>query len=468
MHRSSDMESNRQGYLPLTNAQRWLMGELPQLERPGWVNIEFLVKTKKPIHEPLLREAVLYLMEKYENLRVRATSRGGRPLQQIFPAAESDPFESFDLSEEDAHGQQRTIRQICMHERDCLLPERGRLMRVLFFKFSPGEGRIWFCLHHLVADFVSVVSLSGELLTSYHSLLQGTPLRKKAAIEYRRWVYLLEGYIRDRLIPWQKDYWTSLPWEKAELVPTDYPEKYSSDKDITEAIRYKKLIPYYRYMDFQLEEETTFMLINRYGNDLEILLIAVFFLAIARQRKMTWMDLAVSTSGRNTLPAEYMAGLEVPTVGFMAVIRVYLLNDTGLSDTHEAIAEVMRQIRAVPGDATGYAYIGDQLSDEEERKAFKRLRRNPQILFNYLGKTGKRLNNEQYEIVDEDLGRNAYPEEIKNSLLECIAGFNEGGLHVNLCYIEDYLKPATIGNILRLMRDILHTAAEQRVAQLYQ
>lgn len=442
-------------YVPLTSAQKWLMGELPEFKRPGWVTIDFLVKTKVRMDEVAMEKSIDYLLRKYENLRVRISSRDGQLVQELYPLSEADAFAAYDFSREDPQQQAGKVKQICVKTREWLLPERGNLMKILFFKLSPNEGRIWFCMHHVISDFVSVQLLTGDFITTYNSIIQGKELKYQFTREYSKWLYLVEGYARDVLLPSELEYWVSLPWEKAQLIPSDYPGKFGHENTIIDAINNKKLVHAYQAVSCVLDREATFKLLNKYGNDFEYVLIAAFFLAIARQRKINCLDISASSSGRNLLPPEYGV-MENKLAGYLAMVRVLLLTDPGCADILPAIGKLVEQIKNIPNQGLSFRLIGDQMKNQHLRSSFLNLRKNPQIFFNYLGRTNTGFGSDQYEIVDEDTGQNMYDAEIRNSILDCIAGINLGRLQLSIGYIDEYLEEKTAAEILELMTGTLH------------
>jgi len=458
-----DLKTKATEFLPLTGAQKWLMGEIHKYKHPGWVCLEFMVKTKIPMNEFALKESAWYLIAKYENLRVKLYNKDGQWLQELYPLTESNVFAKYDLSQEPAAERILKMREICIRERDWLLPGRGNVIRILFFRFSENEGRIWFCVHHVVSDFVSMLILSGDFLTAYTTILQGKELKRQIVNDYRKWLYIVEGYARDVLVPAQFEYWISLPWEKAKLLPGDYPDKYPNVHAISEAIRSKKLIGCYRTCHQTMEQADTFKLLVRYGLEFESILIAVFFIALSNQRKVDCLDIAASHAGRNLLPADYNFS-ENRLIGYIALVRVLLLTNPGYGSAVRDIHHVAEQIKNIPDGGTGYTLVADQIKNEALRNAFGSFRKNPQIFFNYLGATSTSLNNEQYEIVNEDIGRDIHLPEIKDSVFECSAAINQGKLHITLTYIDDYMKESTTKEILQLMTGMLQTlVTEQEV-----
>jgi non-ribosomal peptide synthase protein (TIGR01720 family) len=443
-------------HLPLSSAQKWFMGEIGKFKHPGWETIEFFVKTKVPMDEKAMEQAIYLLLEKYENLRVRIVNHDGQWIQEVYPVSEADPFSSYDFTNEPEDRRLDKARQVCIRIRDWLLPKRGNLIKLLFFKYAENEGRIWFCIHHIISDYVSTVILSGEFMATYNSIIQGKELKRQPVKEYRKWMYLVDGYSRDVLMPSEMEYWISLPWDKAKILPSDYPQKFYKDEIVIEALNNKTLIDSYRSDTFLMEQEETLKLISIYGADFEHLLIAAFFLAVTGYFNMDWLDMNISYSGRNILPPEYgvnMNGL----IGWLASVRAMLLEKPNTGNTELDIQQVIEQIKSIPNAGIGFYLIADCMKDDLLKASYMNSRTQAGIIFNYLGRGDTKTVNPQYEIVDEDLGRTLHPGEMKNKLFECLAGIDGNRLFFRVAYPDQYFKVETIDALMHSVLAIFRT-----------
>lgn len=451
-------------YLPLTGSQKWLMGELAKFRNPGWCTIEFLARTKVPMDEDAIEGSVRYLVNKYENLRVRIVNKEGEWFQELYGMTEADAFAKYDFSAHDHNWGMEKMKQICMKSRDWLLPSRGNMFKVIFFKFSESEGRIWFCMHHVISDFVSLLLLSGEFLTAYQNISQGKELKNHVIREYRKWFYLLEGYSRDVLMPSEMDYWISLPWGKAKVLPSDYPARFNNDNVIIEAIKNKNLVASYRADIHLMDQNETSKLISRSGAELESLLLSVFFLALVNRLNVDCLDINVSCSGRTILPAEF----EVNTnrlFGFLSAVRAVLLQKPNTKNTHLDIRDLMQQIKSIPNGGVGFYLIKEYIRNEQLRKSYLGLRKQPEILFNYLGRTDTGSGNNEFEIVHEDTGFNTHVVEVRNTLLECVVGIKQNQLFIQMTYSEEYFKSSTIDEVVFTMMNILRSVIEEQKSE---
>lgn len=440
------------------------MNQMHGFKRPGWLCIDFLAKTKRPMDEEAMRETVRYLVNKYESLRVKIHNKEGNWVQEVYPLSEAHPFVSYDLSSLDEPSRLKELRQVCIKERDDMLPWKGDPIRIIFFKFSPDEGRLWFLLHHIICDFVSILILTSEFMTVYNSIKQGRELKWKVDRDYRKWLYLIEGYTRDVMLPVEWGYWTSLPWDKTRMLPSDYPEKFHDDKIILNAISNKTILHTFRILFQGIDQDLTARLFSKCGADFENILVAVFFLAVARQKKMDWLDINVCNSGRNVLPPEYDVNVS-RLLGFTAISRALLLRRPTCENILEDIRHVMEQIRKVPNGGIGYYLISDHIGNDQLRSFYFNLRQPGEIFFNYLGRVNTNFNYEQYETAEEDTGWGEHEEEFQNTLLACFVGLRENQLFIRINYTEEYFKPGTIEEIMQSIMTMLREIAEENIIE---
>lgn len=455
-------------YLALAHAQKWALSGMMTLSFPGWWCIEFLIKTKTRMNESAMEEAVNYVLNKHESLRVRFSNTGGEWLQEVYPFSEAKAFRSYDLSAESNGSRQARLNEICRRERDLFFPEAGNLIKVIYFKFPGDQGRIWLYVHHIIADLVSTQIFLRDLMATYNAILQGKELQWQTAKDYRKMLYLLDGYCQDVLLPSQLNYWTSLPWQKATVIKPDYPDLFGDVSTLWVAISSGRLIEFYREEMVVIAGELTSGVVCRSGSDLESVLIAVFFLAVTETLEMDWMDMDVINSGRNILPPDYGINL-FNLVGFLSVNRAVLLKRPHRSDPESDISDLIDQIKRIPAGGIGYYLIRSFIKNKHCRSSFERLRTPPFIHFNYLGRTDANFDHDLYEIVDEDYDRYAKGrDQVQNNVMECMCWIKENQLFFKLNYCEAILRKGTIQKIKTVMEDIIAkwgSVAEKKVIE---
>ena len=455
-------------YLSLTHTQKWALAEMMTLTFPGWWCIEFLIKTKTRMNESAMEEAVNYVMNKHESLRVRFSNTGDGWLQEVYPVSEAKTFFSYDLSEENDDSRQERLTEICRKERDFFFLEYGNLVKVIYFKFPGDQGRIWLYVHHVIADLVSTQIILRDFMATYNAIIQGKELEWHTARDYRKMLYLMDGYCQDVLLPSQLNFWISLPWQKAAAIRSDYPELFPNISTIRLAISSGRLVEFYKEEVLVITGELTSGIIRRSGSDLESVLIAAFFLAVAGTLEMDWLDMDVISSGRNILPPDYGINL-FNLVGFLSVNRAVLLKRPVRADPESAIADLIDQIKMIPAGGIGYYLVRRSIKNKWYKSSFERLRAPPFIHFNYLGRTDANFDHDLYEIVHEDHGR--YGEgygQVQNNVIECMCWIKENRLFFRVSYCEAILRKCTIQKIRTALEDIVvnwGSVAEEKVIE---
>lgn len=444
MAKLEDCKNGQFTLLPLTSSQKWLMGELKKLNKPGWCSVEFLVKTSGEMNVDIIKETANCIVNKYETLRAKIVNIDGEWTQQVYPASEADPFDFFDLSTNESSSKCKIMRQVCMKERDWLLPSTGNLFRIIYFKYSENEGRLWFCMHHVISDFVSALILSNEFMTVYKALEGGVEqIKLDTDYNYRKMMYILDGYCRDVLLPNELEYWISFPWEHAKMLPTDFPEDFPDVNVVLDAFYNKKLLKSFKVCTTEIEEERTFKLFGRYNSDIETLIVSIFFLSVSKCMNIDCLDFNVCNSGRNILPPCY--GINISKLlGFLSVSRVILLKSPDATDIRSAITDVISQIKKIPNLGVGYYLITDFIKDKRIRESFRNLRKPCFIFFNYLGRSDSNFGNDQYRLIEEDTGLIQNETEIRSNLLECFVSIKKNKLVFDVTYTSAYFKESTI------------------------
>lgn len=441
-------------YLPLTISQKWLLDELLKFERPGWLTIEFLARSKEPMEEWAMQEAMYYLADRYESLRVRFTKGDDGWLQEVYPVSEADPFDVYDLSELSLPERKNRLKEVCNGERDRLLPEKGNLIRVLFFKFSESEGRIWFCMHHVIADYISAITLAKEFMATYNHLREDKPLKWQTVKDYRKWLYMVEGYRRDVLLPAEREYWESRPWDRVRILPGDFPGRYESEAAIVDDVRNNRIISSYKAVLYEFDSDVTAELFGLFGAEFENALTAIFFLAVANCKKMDLINIHVCNSGRDVLPPDY--GMDVHKLpGYISQPRALLLEHHGNIDETANFWDVLEQIKRIPNGGLGFYLIRDYLKNEDLRASYFNFLQVGDVFLNYYGRVDSVVENQQYEVVGEDTGIFGYVSELHNYLLQCLVAIRENQLFLQLLYSDVYLEAATMDMIVAEMKSMV-------------
>ncbi len=197
----------REGRIPLSFAQQglWFLDRLapgsPVYNMPG------LVRLPGSLDPAAVRSALSAIVARQEALRTTFPAEGGKPYQEIGPAAPV-PLPVADLSalpDADREAQRLAVEA----GRRPFDLARGPLLRALLLRLAPEEQRLAVVLHHIVADGWSLRVLHREM----EALLRGEALPEPAVqyADYALW---------QRSRPAELAWWTE---KLAGLVPLDLP-----------------------------------------------------------------------------------------------------------------------------------------------------------------------------------------------------------------------------------------------------
>ena len=176
---------SRQAPLPLSQAQERLWF-LEQLEpRRSLYSISRALSLRGRLEPRLLRRALHRIVERHEALRTTFVEQGGKPVQQISPAADLD-FATVDLRQIAAERRSRQARHRIRSE-GCAAFDltRGPLLRARLLRLADEEWILVLTLHHLVFDGWSFEILLRELSQLYRALAEGSePKLAELPIQY--------------------------------------------------------------------------------------------------------------------------------------------------------------------------------------------------------------------------------------------------------------------------------------------
>jgi non-ribosomal peptide synthase protein (TIGR01720 family) len=305
----------------------------------------------------------------------------------------------------------------------------------------------------MIADYVSAVMLATEFMSTYNNISQEKELKWQTGKDYRKWLYLVEGYCRDVLLPAEIEYWESLPWDKIRILPSDFPDKFHTDDITVDAIRNNKIISSYTEVTHSIDADETSKLFGIFGVEFENILTAVFFLAVAKSKQMEWLNINVCNSGRNILPSDYHVDAN-KLVGYISTARALLLKRPEGDDLLSDVYDVVDQIKNIPNAGIGFYLIREHIKNSHLRSSYFYFTQQGDIFLNYFGRMDANNNNEQYDVVMEDTGLSDYTMELQNTLLECLVGLRENRLHIKIAYSDVYFRKETIGEIIDGMKAI--------------
>ncbi len=219
-------ERGTEAPVAFTQQQLWVLGQLfPEIAA---YTIPSNMRFQGQLDVPLLKRAILQVIERHEILRTNFVARNGEPVQVVNPTPEAIDLPVFDLSDLPEEERDREAKRLSRQQgRRPWDLAQGPLLRPHVVTLSPTEHIINTAFHHIIADGPSVGIFSREVERHYSALLQGpdTPVRLPALpLQYRDFAIWERESVRGPLFERQLNYWKetlegSVPLE----VPTDYP-----------------------------------------------------------------------------------------------------------------------------------------------------------------------------------------------------------------------------------------------------
>ncbi len=183
------------------------------------------VKIKGRLNEKLLEKAVLKFIENNDNVRLRITQSNGVPSQYVsefsdtridildFSNATPKQFSSWDTNQTNAP---MSIENSCLYY-------------FAIVKLPSGKGALYFKLHHIMSDGISLVAITNEIILNYRDLIIGKECSPTQNKPYSEYVEFERNYLSSKRFTYDKTYWNTrfsqLP------APTALKEKKSSYRD---------------------------------------------------------------------------------------------------------------------------------------------------------------------------------------------------------------------------------------------
>ena len=355
------------GPFPLSFAQErfWFLEQLepgnPAHHLPGRARLT------GPLDLDAYRRAWEYLLERHESLRtVFRPGADGEPRQHVLPHIEL-PLETLDLR--GLPPGERENQRLRSVERAALDPfdlERGPLLRLRVLRLGDELHEVVSCLHHIVADGLSIQHLGAEIEAVYGALVAGRrPELPPLSIRVRDHAVWQRRHLRGPRLEPGLDHWRRhLADAPALELPTDRP-------------RGREWRALARREGLDLSPTCARALrsfARERGATLYMVLLAGYVAALSRWCDTTDVTVGTLVSGRDRAELDGLVGLFVNTLA----LRV---DAGGDPDFDELLRRVKRVgLSAQDHQEIPFERVVDALQPE------RRLDRNPlfQVLFNFI------------------------------------------------------------------------------------
>ncbi|MDW6005406.1 condensation domain-containing protein [Vibrio mangrovi] len=289
--------------VPLSYSQKRIWYQQQLAPTSNYYNEPILaIDIKNELSVSVLRQAIDFIVERHEVLRMAFPSIAGQPIT-IVKSVEPVPFIVKDLSHLSETAQEETIQDILEEEESRRFDlSRGPLFFVTLICRSRHHFLLLVSTHHIVFDGWSLRILLNELQTIYVNLIQkGTPDLRPLPIQYRDYTQWQNTRLTGEYLEQLTDYWTSVVRHTEsdnKVVPpaTSYSGcsfRFSLDEGTTEQI----------HAMCQEENCTLFMFLH-----------TVFSLFIYQHFKLPHFNIGIPVSGRNHPDTEELIGFFVNTL----------------------------------------------------------------------------------------------------------------------------------------------------------
>jgi non-ribosomal peptide synthase protein (TIGR01720 family) len=364
------------GDMPVTPAQAWFFDALaPSMKRPAHFNHPYYLELGRPVAVELLERAVDALARHHDALRLRFDRRDGTWTQRYAAPAGAVPFESHDLTTLDEAERERAVEELASSAQLRLDLTGGPTVRALHVRLGAGRAdRLLIVAHHLVTDAVSRGILLDDLQTLLHAFERGaTPALPAKSTSYRTWAQRLGDAATSGATRSELDYWLEQVDYGAGVVAPDRPGAGTSLATLAT-------------LEAELDADETAGL-HDVARTLKVGIRDLLVWAVARSvvecADSTECTIATTGHGREDLLEE----LDVSrTVGWFQVLYPIRLRLAERRHDPGSVAEVARQLAAVPRNGIGYGLLR-YAADEDTRRRLAAVTA-PRIAVNYMGTFG--------------------------------------------------------------------------------
>ncbi|HEX3125716.1 MAG TPA: AMP-binding protein, partial [Thermoanaerobaculia bacterium] len=198
---------------------------------PGY-NLPVAVRFRGPVDQGTLGLALREIVRRHESLRTTfAAASGGQPVQVVAPAPppQEPPPALPMVSLEALPAERREAEALDRLVEESLRPfdlAHGPLLRFTLFRLAPDDLVLYFAIHHIVSDGVSISVFLRELITLYGAFSQGktSPLGE-LPVQFADYAAWQRAWLQGDVLASQVAYWSrQLAGAPAVIeLPTDRP-----------------------------------------------------------------------------------------------------------------------------------------------------------------------------------------------------------------------------------------------------
>jgi non-ribosomal peptide synthase protein (TIGR01720 family) len=412
------------GAIPLTPIQHWFF-EQKLCDMHHW-NQALLLEVRQSMSSNLLKQAVQYLMEYHDALRLRFTSTqsGWQQVNAGMDAVEAVPFSFIDLSGIPAAERESVLESTTSELQASLNFTEGPLIRVALFDFGDNQpNRLLIVIHHLAVDGISWRILLEDLQQIYQQLSQGEAVQlSPKTFSFKQWSESLQDYACSEKLQQERDYW--MRTSHYSRLPVDNPNGANT-------------VALAGTVSVALNGEETRALLqdvpSAYQTQINDVLLTALVQTFAEWTQEHFLLLDLEGHGREAIDKDIDVSR---TVGWFTTIFPVLLTLEGISHPGEALKAIKEQLRGVPNRGIGYGVLRYLSEDAEVTQLLQSLPQ-AEVRFNYLGQFDQVLpESSLFKLVNQTTDTSRSPRGNRRYLID-INGFVLGGqLQLEWTYSE--------------------------------
>jgi amino acid adenylation domain-containing protein/non-ribosomal peptide synthase protein (TIGR01720 family) len=417
-----------EGLFNLLPIQEWFFAE--GMAEAHHYNQSLLLSARQPLDLDALEQALGWIEQHHDSLRLRFSHEGGRWMQRYCDLSEQG--ETL-LWRREADNSEQVEALANLAQRSLKLDD-GPVWRVMHVALPDGQARLLVVIHHLVVDTVSWRILLDDLKVAYEACVQGLqpklPIRTSS---YRSFAEALQAQA-PVIAEQELGYWL----EQLDQPGVDLP---------CDNLRGKNLVRQQAQARLKLSREHTEQLLKQapavYGTQINDLLLSALSRALCRWSQQPSALILLEGHGREDLFESI--DLSRSLGWFTSMFPVRLRPDS--DDIGQSIINVQAQLAAVPQKGIGYGVLRHLAGAEVSRQ----LAELPQarVTFNYLGQFDQSFD-EQALLVPalEETGDNYSLKANLGNWLEIVGQVYDGQLALRCIYSSQRYRAGTMDALM--------------------
>jgi len=424
------------GDFTLLPIQQWFM-EWEHPEQDHW-NQAVLLETPQNFDDQVMQKTLLLLADHHDTLRMSVKASGDGWIGHIAEGIEVS-IERFDISTLSESHRLETIAKEATKLHRSLNIQQGTIFRAAYFHLGPDvPGRLRLIVHHLAIDWVSWGILLDDFSRIYPGLLKSSETQislPAKTTSIKTWAEHLQEYANSPKRADEIEFWASNAEHSERFLPVD-----DSEGENTVASEQVITVSFPADVTLQLLNEAN----QAYQTRVEELMLTALVKTFLDWTNHPSLRVGLEGHGREPL----FDSLDLSrTVGWFTSYYPVWLELEHPNDKSTSIKQIKEQLRSVPKRGVGYGILR-YLSNRPETEILKKSPY-PQVLFNYLGRTGILFPEDALfkPIYDSPAGEARSNKGLRRYLFEINSFVQDERLNVSWIYSQNIYEQETVKNL---------------------